>query len=447
MTPLPMNLSDQLATQLLALPVAPKLCVAFSGGADSTALLHALAQLPQARERGLRALHVDHGLHADSTHWSQHCKNFCETLDVPIEIVRVEVVRDKSEGLEAAARRARHAEFANAIESGEWIVLAHHRDDQIETVLLKLLRGSGPQGLGGMRERRTLGQGVLWRPLLDLPRSILREYVVLHDLPFIEDPSNADTRLSRNFLRAEILPKLNSHWPYASESIIDSAALCREAAAFLDEQAQLTLARLWDSSNDTLAAHGWRALPDALRRLVLERWLNGQNLSAPPPSRCEELRRQIADAREDREPCIEWAGGEIHLWRGALHALRTLPAIPKDWEAQWDGAPLELPAGIGVLSLRTADASEASVHPLLASPLRVHFRRGGERIKPAGDAHTRELRDLFQRAGIPPWRRARIPLIYRGDELLAVGDLWTSAAGIEFFERHGIKLHWSKSSP
>ncbi|HJU08934.1 MAG TPA: tRNA lysidine(34) synthetase TilS [Rhodanobacteraceae bacterium] len=428
----------------LAEAAPSRLCVAHSGGADSTALLHALAQIPQARERGLRALHVDHGLHEDSARWAEHCRRFCDAIDVPIEIVRVQVAHERSEGIEAAARRARHAAFASAIQAGEWLALAHHRDDQVETVLLKLLRGAGPQGLGGMRELRAVGAGMLWRPLLDCPRSVLRGYVAQHQLAFIDDPSNADTRLSRNYLRAEIIPKLLAHWPHALESIAHSAELCREAAAFLDAEAETALTRL-RNGNGTLDAHGWSALPDALRMPVLECWLHQQNLHAPRPTRCEELRRQIEQAREDREPCIVWPDGEIHSWRGALHAMPPLKEIPRDWEANWDGAKLELPGGAGVLLLRSSQSSDVEASSKLQSPLRVRFRRGGERIKPAGDAHTRELRDLLQGARIPPWQRGRIPLIFREDELLAVGDVWITKAGEKFFGDAGSSVEWRRN--
>jgi tRNA(Ile)-lysidine synthase len=420
------------------------LCVAFSGGADSTALLHALAQLPQARARGLRALHVDHGLQPDSARWSKHCRQFCATLDAPIEIIRVEVENDRNEGLEAAARRARHAAFAAAIQPGEWLALAHHRDDQLETVLLKLLRGAGPQGLAGMRELRVFGAGMLWRPLLELPRAALAGYAAEHGLSFVIDPSNADTRLSRNYLRAEIAPQLLVHWPHAAEAIAHSASLCRAAAEFLDIEAGTALARL-RGADGALDARGWSALPDALRMPVLERWLHEQALAAPPPVRCEELRRQIEQARDDREPRIAWRGGELRLWRGALHAMPPSSIIADGWEAQWDGSPLTLPGNIGELRLR-GQADRVPWVPGFAPPLRVRFRRGGERIKPAGDPHTRELRDLLQRAGIPPWQRGRIPLIFHGDELIAVADLWISEQGKVYLDSFNVRLEWRKVS-
>lgn len=423
-----------------ALGVGPAaaLCVAYSGGADSTALLHALARLPRARERGLRALHVDHGLHADSTRWAEHCERFCEALDIPIQIVRAQVEHARGEGVEAAGRRARYEAFERHLRPGEWLALAHHRDDQVETVLLKLLRGAGPQGLAGMRERRPLKQGTLWRPLLDTPRSVLRDYVAAHGLEYIEDPSNADILLSRNYLRAEILPRLHAHWPHATQSILHSAKLCRDSADHLDALAGSALQALVRNGS-TLDATGWSALPDALRALVLERWLHDRGLSAPTQAQMAELRRQVMQAREDHVPLVAWPGTEVRVWRGALHAMAPSGPLPEGWACAWRGEPLALPGG-GTLAL--ADESGAPGSRRFQEPLQVRFRRGGERIKPANDAHTRELRDLLQRAGVPPWQRARIPLVFRGDELLAVADLWSSEAGRACFARAGAQPRW-----
>lgn len=431
-----------LRQSLTDLPVRA-VCVAFSGGADSTALLHALAQLPDARARGLRVLHVDHGLHANSARWAEHCRRFCETLEVPIEIIRVQVEHARGEGMEAAARRARYEAFALNLRRGEWLALAHHREDQVETVLLKLLRGAGPHGLAGMRERRPLGDGTLWRPLLGTARATLRDYVAAHGLQCIEDPSNADTSLSRNFLRSEILPRLHEHWPHATQSILHTAQLCRDTAEHLDALVEATLQSL-ARDDGTLDAVGWSALPDALCALVLERWLHDSNLPAPAHAQLRELHRQVDQAREDHVPRIAWPGAEVRAWRGALHAMAPSDGneIPGGWESAWRGEVLQLPGG-GTLAL--SDASGNAPSRPLDPPLQVRFRRGGERIKPAGDVHTRELRDLLQRAGIPPWRRSRIPLIFRNGTLIAAADLWTSAEGRALFEAVGAHPRWKRS--
>ena len=411
------------------------LCVAFSGGPDSTALLHALAGLREARWRGLRALHIDHGLHPHSRDWAEQARRFCSVLEVACSVVRVEVKRESGEGLEAAARHARYDALAGALNAGEWLLLGHHRDDQAETVLLKLLRGSGPEGMGGMRAMRPLGAGTLWRPLLDTPRSVLREYVERHGLPVIEDPSNADTRLSRNYLRAEILPRLAEHWPHAVDSILHSAAHHRAAADALREHWLAAFERLHDASTGSLDAAGWLGLPAALRDPLLDHWLRGRHLRIPTLAQRAQIEGQLRGLREGRVPCIHWPGTDLHIWKNRLWALPSTAAPPQSWQAAWRGEPLALPGGGSIEWLGTPPAE----------PFTVRLRQGGERMRPKGDRHTRELRDLFQQSAMPPWRRATCPLIYVGDELIAVADLWRSDEGDARFRQAGGQPRWRQA--
>lgn len=426
------TLLDHLAAALADTPAAP-LCVAFSGGPDSTAVLHALAQLPIARERGLRALHVDHGLHRDSPAWAEHCRHVCASLGVPCSVFRVQVETHRGEGLEAAARRARYAAFEQNLGDGEWLLLAHHRDDQAETVLLKLLRGAGPEGLGGMRERRALGRGQLWRPVLMLSRAQLRAHVEAHALACVDDPSNADARLSRNYLRHEILPRLAAHWPQATDSILHSAALSQAAADTLRAQWLPAFARLHDADSGSLHMPGWLALPPALREPLLDHWLHGRGLPAPTAAQRRQIEWQC-QARPGRTPCISWSGAELRIWKERLWALPSQPPIDPDWQREWRGEPLALPDG-GLLRLSDPAAR-------LPAPLQVRLRRGGEHLKPAGDAHTRELRDLFQQGALPPWRRLACPLLHADGELVAVADRWLSARGEALFDAVASRPEW-----
>ena len=425
-------LPRHLRAALAAEPAAP-LLVAFSGGPDSTALLHALAHEPQARARGLRAAHVDHGLQADSAGWAARCARFCVDLDVPCALLRVEVPRNAGRGLEAAARQARHEALAGLLHEGEWLLFGHHRDDQVETVLLKLLRGAGPEGLGGMRARRPFGAGQLWRPLLELPRTTLLDYVAAHRLDCIEDPSNADTRLARNRLRHDILPALLNGWPQARASILHSAALSREAADALRSQWLPAFDALHDRASGSLDLPGWRALLPALREPLLDHWLHGRGLAAPGAAQRRQIERQC-DARPGQSPCVRWAGTELHIWKQRLWALPVQAPIDPDWQQQWIGGPLVLPDG-GELALTVASTR-------LPEALQVRMRRGGERIRPVGNPHTRELRDLFQQAQMPPWRRAACPLLHVDGELIAVADCWISARGAELFDRAGARPRW-----
>lgn len=429
-------MSDALYAHLssaLSAAAPAALCVAFSGGPDSTALLHALARIPAARERGLRALHVDHGLHPDSVLWAEHCLRFCAALELPCEVQRVQVETGKGEGVEAAARHARYAAFSAQLHDGEWLLLGQHRDDQAETVLLKLLRGAGPEGLGGMRALRPFARGWLWRPLLDLSRAQLQDYVGQHQLGCLVDPSNADDRLARNHLRHEILPRLASHWPQAIDSILHSARLSRAAADTLKVQWLAALERLHDPASGSLHAASWLALDAGLRDPLLDHWLHARGLPAPTTAQRREIERQCS-ARAGQLPCIRWRGAELHIWKGRLWSISPRPTIDVSWTASWQGEPLTLADG-GTLSLGDLDVR-------LPEPLDVRLRRGGERIKPVGDAHTRELRDLFQHASLPPWQRAGCPLLYAGDELVAVADRWMTPRGAAIFGQAGARPCW-----
>jgi len=218
------------------------LTVGFSGGLDSSVLLHRLAHDPALRTRGLSALHVHHGLYPDADLWQQHCVDLCAQWQVPLACIRVEVQRHSGNGLEAAARDARHAAFAGALPAGGILTLAQHQDDQAETVLLRALRGSGVDGLAAMRPWRAFADGWLWRPLLALPRARLLDYARAHGLRWIEDSSNRDLQFDRNWLRREIMPKLSARWPHAAARLAHVAALQGEALELLDAETRSVLA-------------------------------------------------------------------------------------------------------------------------------------------------------------------------------------------------------------
>jgi len=432
------SLVDKFAAGLDRLP-AGAIAVAFSGGMDSSVLLHALAQVAAARERGLRAIHVDHGLHADSARWAEHCRAFSAGLGIALETVAIGVERNAGTGLEDAARRARQAAFAAHLKPREILALAHHRDDQAETILLKLLRGAGPEGLGGMRVLRQAGNGYWWRPLLELPRTALAEYARVHALNWIDDPSNADTHLRRNFLRAEILPRLAQRWPDAQAALAHSATWARNAADLIESQGIAALENLRGPEPGTLRWRGWLALPAALRDPVLRRWLRSLRLDEPAHFHVAQIERQLHEAAADRLPCVRWNGTEVRRYRDLLYAMRPAPPVPKQWHACWNGAPLALPAG-GTVALQSDLPREFA-----GLALSVRYRQGGERLKPAGKPHSRELRLLLQEAGMPPWRRARVPLIYAGDELIAAGDLFLSATARDLFTKLGAHIMWKAS--
>ncbi|MFC4728517.1 tRNA lysidine(34) synthetase TilS [Coralloluteibacterium thermophilus] len=431
-------LTDHLAAALDAAEPAP-LCVAFSGGPDSTALLHALSRLDAARVHGLRALHVDHGLHADSATWAARCAHRAQALDVPLAVVRVEVSASAG-GLEGAAREARYAAAEAHLEPGERLVVAHHRDDQAETFLLRALRGSGPDGLAGMRPLRPLGRGWLWRPLLDVPREVLIDHVVRHGLPVVEDPANTDLRHDRSRLRSAVMPLLRARWPDAAASLARSATLCAEAAGLLAREDAGALAQVQGLDPATLDVPGLLRLPPARRARVVRHWVAACGLPPLPASGSAAV-EALLTVRRDAQAQFRWCGAAITRWRTLLHAAPLRDALPAGLDLAWDGAsPLPLPGG-GLLLLE-AVAGAAPAHAPAAA-FRVRARRGGERMRLPGRAHSHALKHLLQDAAVPPWERARLPLLFADDgELLAAGDLLVSARLQAWLEVRGQRLVW-----
>lgn len=417
-----------------AAPARPVLA-AFSGGLDSTVLLHWLAAHP-AMHGGLRAIHVDHGLHPESGAWAAHCREACAALGVPLAVVRVDVARDSGHGPEAAARAARHGAFAAALRGGEVLALAHHADDQAETFLLRALRASGPDGLAAMRPWLAYRAGWAWRPLLESPREALLAYAQAHGLRWVEDPTNTDPSFDRNFMRHAVMPRLCERWPHAAAALAASARLSAEAADLLDAEDAQLLAALQAVPAGTLAVAGLSALPAARRARLLRRWVAGRGLPPLPANGVERIERELLPARHDAEPAFAWSGACVRRWRDALHAGLARAPLPADWAATWDGrAPLALPGG-GTLQLEGADGFDA--------PLRASARRGGERIALPGRGHHHALKHVLQDFGVPPWERERLPLLAdAAGELLAAGDRIVAAPLQAWLEARGARLAWT----
>ncbi len=427
---LPRHLEHALADA----PSGP-LCVGFSGGGDSLALLYALAQLPAARARGLRALHVAHGLHPDSLAWAARCVEHAARIEVPLQVLSVRVDMAAGEGIEAAARRARYAALAAAMARDELMLTAHHRDDQAETLLLRLLHGAGTEGLAGMRPLRRFGPGWLWRPLLALGRQSLRDYAAAQAIDWIEDPANADARFARSWLRGSVLPLLAQRWPDVDARLALAAERLREEDAVLAGEARRALAAVRSLAPQALQGEGVAALPPALRRRALGLWLDELGLPRPPAPVWTRIEPELLAARLDAEPRLAWRGAELRRYRGLLYAMPTRMAISTDWEIEWDGRQtLRLPPGFGTFWL----------DPAPTTPLRwnVRPRRGGERIR-LHDATRSELRLRLQEIGLPPWQREYLPLLFEAQgELLAAGDLLQAQAlRVQLAELH-CALRW-----
>lgn len=436
---------------LQGLPPDAGLCVAFSGGRDSTVLLHALVSLRTERQFVLRAVHVNHGLQAAAQDWEAHCAAVAGTLAVPYSALRVTVPQDDGQGLEAAAREARYEALRNQLQPGEWLLTAHHADDQLETVLLHLFRGSGVSGLAGIPRERPFGPGRLYRPLLGVSAETLAAYgaslLLPQGLGWLIDPMNADRGYDRAYIRHEVTPVLRRRFPAAAGAAGRSAALAAEAAGLLDELARA-------DSREVVAAHRLSLAP--LRRLSPARQRNLIRFQArerawvlPPERRLREGLTQLLEAAPGRQPVLRWSGHEIRRFRQHLHLLdavvpgRISGEAPIAWR---EALPLALGGLRGQLSFRHSTGTGLAP-AVVAAGLQVAFRSGGERVRADADHHHRTLKYLFQSRGIVPWMRCHLPLVFAGEKLAAVADLWTADWAAAGPEENGLQVVWSHHAP
>lgn len=393
--------------------------IAFSGGLDSSVLLHLLWQWRQRRPGTppLAALHVNHGLQGAADAWQRHCESRCAELGIPLHCEAVTVL-DRGGGAEDAARGARYAAFEALLGADEVLFLAHHLDDQVETFFLRLLRGAGTRGLAAMPSRRSLGRGTLCRPLLALPRSTLAEHAAAHGLAWVEDDSNRDTGPDRNYLRREVLPLLAARWPGYRVTVNRAA----EAVGQADEE----LRRLLPAPEPVRSVMGDPGvslghLPEAQRAAQsLRHWLGDRGLPSPPAARLREFLRQLS-SRSPGAARMSWGDWSVGYYAGAVYLLPpACPAVEFEPIALRAGESCRLPGGDRLALVR----SETGLVLAPGEALELRWRRGGERCRLPGRNHSHSLKKLLQERGVPPWWRDRLPLLYRGDELLAVGDLW-----------------------
>ncbi|MDH3411035.1 MAG: tRNA lysidine(34) synthetase TilS [Gammaproteobacteria bacterium] len=435
------SVTDAVDRCLETLPKDTRLMVAFSGGVDSHVLLHALAQANAARGgRALFAIHVNHGLHPDAGAWALHCEQVCRALGVPLEVVAVQVSKKPKQGPEAAARDARYAAFERRLKAGDVLLLAHHLDDQAETFLLQLLRGAGPAGLSAMPVQATLGSGRLLRPLLEVSREDVHAYAKSFSLEFIDDPSNAEMRYDRNYLRHEIIPRLAKRWPGVSRTIARAAG--HQAA--LARMARELGAEALNAAEDgvTLSCKALSRMSPDSARLALRAWLEGRGFSPPSKVMLERILQEVVAAAADAEPLVTWSGVEVRRYQGALYVMGRVPRAEPDWVMAWDGrAAVALPQG----RLSALPATGRGITASLCRPghLELRFRRGGERCRPQGQDRSSTLKAWFQRRGVPPWERDRIPLIFIDGELAAVADRWVCEGFQCAAGEKGVLLEWA----
>ena len=360
-------------------PNGKAITVALSGGIDSVSLLHFL------RSKGpVSAIHVHHGLSPNADAWAAFCRRLCRRLGVPLTIKKVKVVKH-GRGLEAAAREARYGAFAKT--GADCIALAHNLDDQAETVLMNLLRGAGRRGARGMLPKTRLKGKTFVRPFLDVPRAAIRAYAQEHQLEWIEDESNADESLTRNFVRRRVAPLLDERFPAWK------AALARAARHFSRQEA---------------------GAEDLLRK-----FLQTKGLRAPSEAKLVEMLKQLTS--KGSRTLIEHDGERFRVYRGKiLQDKRASTFSPIAWKGE---TKLAIAALGGELRFRRVRGRGIAT---TAKPLQIRVRKGGERLQPDAQRPRRTLKNLFQEAGVPPWERDRLPLLVSGDDVV-----WVPGLGVD----------------
>lgn len=414
-----------------------RLLVAYSGGLDSTVLLHLLCAWRQGRALDLLAHHVDHGLQDDSAAWARHCARMAAQWGVDFSHERLASTPPAGASVEDWARQLRYASLVARCDERTALLTAHHQDDQAETVVLHALRASGPHGLAGIRAQGWRGDTRVWRPLLGESRAELLNHARVHGLEWLQDPSNEAPCFARNRLRHAVMPVLTREFPHAVAALAEVARLQGEVVEVLENVADQLL-----GTSATLPLAVLRSGAEALRPYLVKRWL--QRLGAPPPGRAQ-LRHMLNDmlsARGDGMPCTAWRGVAVRRYDDRYFLTADVLPVPTQEQQRWLHPFPALALAHGELSAAPCVGEGASVALLAAAPLTLRYRAGGERLRPHARGSRRELKHLFQEWRVPPWQRAHWPLLYVGEHLAVVPGHAVAAEFRAGPDEPGVAFEW-----
>ncbi|MDH5887076.1 tRNA lysidine(34) synthetase TilS [Vibrio splendidus] len=424
-----------------------RLIVAFSGGVDSRVLLELAAQYAQTHGIECCAVHVHHGLSKNADHWAEQCQTWCDALSVSLAVERVSLDIDSGESVEKLARDARYNAFQKHLSFGDVLITGQHIDDQLETFLLALKRGSGPKGLSSMAKMMPFANAHIVRPLLSVTRTDIEGAARDMALTWVEDESNQDVRFDRNFIRHQVTPTLTERWPSFRESVSRSAQLCAEQELLLDELLESHFQQaLGDSQNLSVEALSQHS--DLLRARLLRMWLSHCNQPMPSKKQLKLIWDEVACAQADANPKLVLNDAEVRRFNHQLYLVRETKDL-SNWQSDisMEGS-LVLPDCLGELRLNSAlsdgasnnrDAQSFSLSDTNAT-LRVIFNPEGLSAHPVGRGHSRKLKKLFQEYQVPSWLRRRTPILMDGDRVIAVLGLFVD----KNYEGQDCEALWSK---
>ena len=433
--------SDWLWQQLQRYSPFNRIVVALSGGVDSTVLLHLLQQQHARQNFPLSVIHINHQLQSESDGWAAQCTKLCSEWKIPVLVEKV-VVEKSGHGLESDARAARYRLFEQQLQPGDILLQAHHADDQAETVIMRLMRGSGVRGLAAIPAQRALGQGRVVRPLLACSRQQIIDYAQNHNLSWIEDPSNRDLTIERNLIRHEIMPRLEVQRSGVKRALVRSAEQFLESAELLDQLAEMDLDSILLEPRQ-LDCEQLIKLERGRCRNLLRYWITLNGFLAPSSTVIDRIIDEGLYSRADAHPLISWFGAEVRRYRNRLYLMQRVPTHVSHTSVKWQCQDkLQLGEGLGTLKIVESVGRGIRSTLLEDREVTVCWREGGERIRPVGRSGHHSLKNLFQEAGLPPWIRENHPLIYIGDELAAIPNLYPATEFAARKDEEGVVFEW-----
>ena len=436
------TLNSLIETELARFKTHCHFYVAFSGGLDSQVLLDLCAK--SAFHSRITAVYVNHGLQQQADDWQQHCTESAAQYQLKFLALSVDATPKQGESPEEAARNARYQALKSLLAVDDVLLVAQHREDQLETVLLQLFRGAGLSGLSGMAKQAEFGKGWLSRPLLDCPKQAIVDYAQQQHLQWIEDPSNQEVCFDRNFLRQTIIPQLKQRWSAIDVTVSRSAQHCWQAQDFINTLSPALYQQVFDSSQQALSIEHLLAYENYQQRLIIRYWFQQYALKMPSSEFINRIFTEVINARIDAQPQLYSQGYFIRRYQGFLFLVKDSPInLQQVFTNLQEDKPLSL-ANNGYLHLSKTEAIGISQQYWQNSTVTVAYRQGGERLRLVGREGHHSLKKLYQQAKIPTWQRDKIPLIFLDGQLAAVADLWISADFYQTSSQSNYRLLWQK---
>lgn len=413
--------------------------VAYSGGVDSHVLIHACSVLQHKMPAVLfKSVYIDHGLHESSDRWRNHCQAVSTNLGIKFSTTKVDARDVRGDGPEQAARHARYDALSEYVDSSTVLLTAQHQDDQAETLLLQLLRGAGVKGLSSMPRVNSFAGGVIARPLLEFSKQDILTYAKSAGLEWVDDPSNLDQSLNRNFLRQQVIPLIEQRWPSFAVTTARTAAHCAEASSILSNYAS---SYLLETDSDVLAVATLETLDDETQRAVLREWLIANEVRLPSQKVLRQIQSFIVMDSGD-SALVEWGGHQVRTFDGKFMLLKKA-ILPTGYGVlPWKGEELVLPEPLGCLSINQSTGQGIKKTFWEQSDITIRSRIGGEVISLLGRHGTKKLKKLFHEYKAFPWVRQLIPLVYAGETLVAIADIWIAKDYLAAEGELGYEIDW-----